>query len=190
VRKPWILSIGRFSAAGHSKRQDVLIKAFKASSREFRQNWKLILCGTVPNNPVDRNYFKQMQESVGSDVDVEFVLSPSTSMLDALLAQSSIYAHACGFGVSHPDDYWKCEHFGITLVEALVAGCQIICYEVGGGPEIIARVGSGATFGTIDELTERLEEIAEGRADPSIRRRASELFGDDAFYSRLNSIVN
>jgi GT2 family glycosyltransferase/glycosyltransferase involved in cell wall biosynthesis len=190
VRKPWILSIGRFSAAGHSKRQDVLIKAFKASSREFRENWKLILCGTVPNNPVDRDYFKQMQESVGCDLDVEFVLSPSTSMLDVLLAQSSIYAHACGFGVSDPDDYWKCEHFGITLVEALVAGCQIICYEVGGGPEIIARVGSGTTFGTIDELTVRLEEIAERRADPSIRRRASELFGDDAFYSRLTSIVS
>jgi len=190
VRKPWILSIGRFSAAGHSKRQDVLIKAFKASSREFRKNWKLILCGTVPNNPVDRDYFKQMQESVGGDADVEFVLSPSTSMLDALLAQSLIYAHACGFGVSDPDDHWKCEHFGITLVEALVAGCQIICYEVGGGPEIIARVGSGATFGSIDELTGRLEEIAERRADPSIRRRASELFGDEAFYSRLNSLVN
>jgi glycosyltransferase involved in cell wall biosynthesis len=55
------------------------------------------------------------------------------------------------------------EHFGIILVEALVAGCQIICYEVGGGPEIIAQVGSGATFGTINELTERFEEIAELR---------------------------
>ena len=190
VRKPWILSIGRFSAAGHSKRQDVLIKAFKASPRGFRQNWKLILCGAVPNNPIDRDYFKQMQESVGGDAEVEFVLSPSTSMLDSLLAQSSVYAHACGFGVSDPDDYWKCEHFGITLVEALVAGCQVICYEVGGGPEIIAQVGSGATFGSIDELTAQLEVIAERHADPGIRRRASELFGDDAFYSRLNSIVN
>jgi GT2 family glycosyltransferase/glycosyltransferase involved in cell wall biosynthesis len=190
VRKPWILSIGRFSAAGHSKRQDVLIDAFKVTSREFRENWKLILCGTVPNNPVDRDYFRQMQESVGGEAEVEFVLSPSTSMLDSLLAQSSIYAHACGFGVRDPEDFWKCEHFGITLVEALVAGCQVLCYEVGGGPEIIARVGSGTTFGSIDELTSQLEEIADQSADPSIRRRASELFGDDAFYSRLTSIVN
>ena len=53
-QKPWIVSIGRFSAAGHSKRQDVLIEAMKATSSEFQKSWKLILCGNVPNNSVDR----------------------------------------------------------------------------------------------------------------------------------------
>jgi GT2 family glycosyltransferase/glycosyltransferase involved in cell wall biosynthesis len=188
-RKAWILSIGRFTAAGHSKRQDVLIEAMKATSREFRKNWKLILCGTVPNNSVDRAYFKSMQDSVGDDIDVEFVLSPSTSVLDSLLAQSTIYAHACGFGVRHPDEFSKCEHFGITLVEALVAGCQIICYELGGGPEIIARVGAGETFGSIDELASLFEEVSDQKVDPAVRHRASEYFDDSAFYSRMISVV-
>jgi O-antigen biosynthesis protein len=188
-QKPWIVSIGRFSAAGHSKRQDVLIDAMKATSSEFKKGWKLVLCGNVPNNSVDRAYFRQLNESVGNDIDVEFVLSPSTRLLDSYLAQSSIYAHACGFGVRDPDDYWKCEHFGITLVEALAAGCQIICYEVGGGPEIIARVGSGATFGSVEELAWRLEDIAGQTVDPAVRHRTSELFGDEAFSSRMIALV-
>jgi glycosyltransferase involved in cell wall biosynthesis len=189
-RRPWILSVGRFSAAGHSKRQDVLIEAFKATSHTFRKNWKLILCGTVPNNPSDRLYFKQMQESVGDDLAVEFVLSPSTSILDSLFAQSSIYAHACGFGVRQEDDYWKCEHFGITLVEALVAGCQIVCYEVGGGPEIISRVKSGAVFGSIDELAAQFDALSSLSADRAVRKRASEMFGDEAFCDNLIAVVN
>jgi GT2 family glycosyltransferase/glycosyltransferase involved in cell wall biosynthesis len=188
-QKPWIISVGRFSAAGHSKRQDVLIQALKATSRGFRKGWKLILCGNVPNNPVDRAYFKQLNDSVGDDIDVEFILAPATRQLDSLLAQASIYAHACGFGVRNPDEYWKCEHFGITLVEALAAGCQVICYEVGGGPEIIASVGSGATFGSIEQLAVRLEDMADQAADPAVRRRTSEIFGDEAFFSRMTALV-
>jgi GT2 family glycosyltransferase/glycosyltransferase involved in cell wall biosynthesis len=189
-RKQWILSIGRFSAAGHSKRQDVLIEAMKATSVDFRKNWRLVLCGTVPNTAADRGYFKELQESVGNDVDVEFILSPSASVLDSLLAQSAIYAHACGFGVRSPDEFSRCEHFGITLVEALVAGCHIICYEVGGGPEIIARVGAGDTFGSIDELASLFERAAGRNVDQTIRERAAEYFDDAAFYRRMIAAVH
>jgi glycosyltransferase involved in cell wall biosynthesis len=187
--KPWIISVGRFSAAGHSKRQDVLIEAMKATSTEFRREWTLFLCGTVPNNSADRAYFKQLQESVGSEINVEFVLAPSTELLDSILSQSQIYAHACGFGVTKSEDYWKCEHFGITIVEAIVAGCQVICYSVGGGREILEKVGSGATFETVEELAAKLEDRSSQFVDFPTRQRASEFFGDGAFRERLTNLV-
>jgi O-antigen biosynthesis protein len=188
--KPFVLSIGRFSQSGHDKRQDILIDAMKATSSIFRKDWTLILCGSVPNNSKDRAYFKKLQESVGNDINVKFVLSPSTSTVDELRSQCSIYAHACGYGVRSPEEYWKCEHFGITLVEALVAGCSIVCYEVGGGPEIIEKVGSGKTFGSIEELAFRLEEIADCRLDPDARNRTAQLYGDQAFAKRLMSAIS
>jgi hypothetical protein len=93
--------------------------------------WQAFRNGTVPNNARDGAYFKTLQESVRNDIDVNFVLSPSTTTVDALRSQCSVYAHACRHGVRSPKDYWKCEHFGITLFEAVVIGCSIFCYEVG-----------------------------------------------------------
>jgi glycosyltransferase involved in cell wall biosynthesis len=167
----------------------VLIKAMRATSKSFRNEWKLILCGSVPNNAADRAYFKELQESVGNDIHVEFVLSPPTTLVDSLYAQASIYAHACGFGVREPEEYWQCEHFGITLVEAIVAGCHVVCYEVGGGPEIIQAVGSGAVYGSIDELVSQFHLFNEWNVDDGARVRAATLFGDEAFSSRLTAVV-
>jgi O-antigen biosynthesis protein len=188
--KPFILSIGRFSQAGHDKRQDILIDAMKTTAKAFRREWTLILCGTVPNNPRDRAYFQKLRKSVGNDINVKFVLSPSTGTVDELRSQCSIYAHACGYGVRGPEEYWKCEHFGITLVEALVAGCSIICYEKGGGEEIIKKVGSGKTFGSVEELASRLEEAAGLNVNDEVRSRTSHLYGDKSFMKRLISVAS
>jgi glycosyltransferase involved in cell wall biosynthesis len=107
---PFILSIGRF--APH-RRQDALIEALKATSRQFRSDWTLILCGSVPNSPIHRAYFKRLKDSVDSGIKVRFVLAPPLGVLDALRSQSSIYAHACGYGVKSPEEHFKCEHSGI-----------------------------------------------------------------------------
>jgi O-antigen biosynthesis protein len=184
-RQPWILSIGRFTDKGHSKRQDVLIEALKATSASFRKEWKLILCGGVPNDPGARTYFQKLQESVDSTVNVEFVISPSADKLDELLAQSSVYAHGAGFGVTGERELWRCEHFGITMVEAMAAGCELFAYEVGGGPELIRRIGSGKTYRTVDQLASLLESAECGGTDMQTRERVAREFGDQVFFDRF-----
>lgn len=188
--KPWILSVGRFSESGSARRQDVLIDAMKRTSASFRENWTLILCGSVPNNAQDRAHFLRMQESVGTDIRVRFVLSPPRAMLDSLLSQSSVYADACGFRVRESLEFWKCDGFCVSLVEALVAGCKTICYEVGGGPEITQRVESGATFGSVEELAARLEESEVAGLALAIRQKASAQFSEQQFHERILAAVS
>jgi GT2 family glycosyltransferase/glycosyltransferase involved in cell wall biosynthesis len=184
---PFILSIGRF--APH-RRQDALIEALKATSRQFRSDWTLILCGSVPNSPIHRAYFKRLKDSVDSGIKVRFVLAPPLGVLDALRSQSSIYAHACGYGVKSPEEHFKCEHSGIGLAEALVAGCSVNAYEIGAGAEIISGVGSGRTFGSIEELACGWEKADIGGVDQEVRQRTARLYGDRVFAERLLAVVS
>jgi len=184
---PFILSIERFSP---DKRQDVLIEALRATSKQFRSDWTLILCGSVPNNPIHRAYFKQLRESVDAGINVKFVLAPALGVLDELRSQSSIYAHACGYGVKDSAEHWKCEHFGIGLAEALLAGCAVNAYEIGCGAEIISGVGSGATFGSVEQLAFEWERADMGGVDPEVRQRTAQLYGERVFAERLLAIVS
>lgn len=188
ARKPQILSIGRFTDKGHAKRQDVLIEAFRRTSPQFRSNWKLVLCGAVPNDPDARSYFAHLRATVGSDLPVEFVVSPSREVVQELLAESAVYAHGTGFGVTSPREYWKCEHFGITVVEGLAAGCEVYAYEVGGPKEIFERVGAGQAFKSIDELAFLFENSSQNGLDSGVRRRASGHFSDQAFAKRMRAL--
>jgi O-antigen biosynthesis protein len=187
-RQPWILSIGRFTDKGHAKRQDVLIEAFKQTSSSFQREWKLILCGGVPNDQHSRTYFETLQESARG-FNIEFIMSPSNEAMDELLAQSSVYAHGAGYGVKGGRDLWKCEHFGITMVEALAAGCQLLAYEVGGGSELIARIGKGKPYGTIDELAHHFESSDIGGLDQQTREHVAREFGDQVFFDRFNAVT-
>lgn len=189
LRKPQILSIGRFIDRGHQKRQDVLIAALKAAAPAVRKDWKLVLCGSVPNEPAAKEYFAKLRASVDDSINVEFVISPSRDTLDRLLLESAVYAHATGFGVTSPQDYWKCEHFGITIVEAIVAGCTTFCYGLGGGPEILGKTGGGATFQSVDELAELIGQAGlEGLAFEQ-RQAAAALFGDAAFLTNMQAAL-
>ena len=189
-RKPWIISIGRFSDQGHQKRQDALIDALKLTSFSFRKKWKLVLCGSVPNDARSRAYFRQLQDRVSDDINVEFVISPSAKRLDTLLSQSSVYAHATGLGVTVPADFWKCEHFGITMVEAMAAGCHALCYEVGGGAEIVTKLNCGATYTTVEDLARQFELSKVGCLGDDFRRRVAHHFSDQAFATKMIAVVS
>jgi GT2 family glycosyltransferase len=188
-RKPQILNIGRFTDRGHNKHQDVLIAAMKAAPAWFRREWKLVLAGTVPNDPAAKLYFDALRGAVGSDIEVEFVLAPSRQRLDELLLESAVYAHATGYGVRDERDYWRCEHFGITIVESIAAGCLPLCYAKGGGPEIQAAIGCGATFGSVEELAALFAAATTDELPMAQRRRADELFSDAAFARRMTAAL-
>lgn len=188
--KPWIISIGRFSRSDYGKRQDVLIDAMKATSASFRRDWTLILCGDVPNSPADGAYLTELHNMVDHSVNVEFVLSPTYSQLEALLTQSSLFANACGFGILSAEDHWKCEQLGTEMIEALVAGCPVIGHRIGVAPEIIETVGSGSTFESLDELVSRLQACVVGGLDPNARSKAAQCYGDEAFTKRMIRAVS
>lgn len=153
-RSPYrILSVGRFFVGGHMKRQDALIQAFKELSKDFPDATLDLVGGVLPGNQ-HREYLEQcMQMAEGHNIN--FHIDAEQDILNELYASASIYWHATGYQVDFDTSPEKCEHFGISLVEAMSAGLIPIAVGAGGPSEIIDFGKNGFLFHTLGNLIRR-----------------------------------
>jgi hypothetical protein len=161
-----ILSVGRFFPHLHSKKQEVLIDVYKElynsvlchSSPSFGgtgSGWNLILVGSVANS--DMEYFNKLKEQA-KGYPIEFCENASFEQIKELYGKAKIFWHAAGFGEDlnlHPE---RAEHFGISTVEAISAGCYPLVFKGGGQIEII---GDNPEFywETKEELADKTKKI-------------------------------
>lgn len=131
-----ILSVGRFfsHARSNSKRQDVLIDAFRALVDTGRaKGWILVLAGSVE----DPKYLREL-EKMADGYSVIFAKNISYDELRSYYARASLYWHAAGFGVDEQRHPENTEHFGITTLEAIASGCIPLVVPKGGQREVVA----------------------------------------------------
>ncbi len=142
-----ILSVGRFTGLHSAKKQHVLIEAFAQGIRDRTLNgWKLILSGTQLSS--DQDYFDKLKE-IAKGLPITFEANISYDNLTNYYQRAKIYWHAAGYGETDPR--WM-EHFGISTVEALSAGCIPIVFAGGGQTEIIRDGKNGFLWRSTEEL--------------------------------------
>jgi glycosyltransferase involved in cell wall biosynthesis len=145
-----ILSVGRFDQIMNAKRQDVLVEIFKQMVDEGLPNWKLVLAGGQQHN---NEYLLKLRElSIGYPVEIQE--NVAFKDLLKLYKQASVYWHAAGFGVNENKEPDKVEHFGISIVEAMAAGCIPIAFAAGGIKEIISDKENGYFWKNEKQLKE------------------------------------
>jgi GT2 family glycosyltransferase/glycosyltransferase involved in cell wall biosynthesis len=152
-----ILSVGRFFVHGHSKNQHMLITAFRDLLIKH-PDASLVLAGGVAPGSVHREYL-DMCRDLAKDLPVSFHIDAERDEISALMESSSIYWHGAGFEVDpglYPE---RCEHFGISLVEAM--GSRVIPVVVGnGGPDEIVQFGvNGFKYQSVEGLVRRTSFI-------------------------------
>jgi GT2 family glycosyltransferase/glycosyltransferase involved in cell wall biosynthesis len=152
-----ILSVGRFFVHGHSKNQHMLITAFRELLIKH-PDATLVLAGGLAPGLVHREYL-DMCRDLAKDLPVTFQIDSERGKISALMESSSIYWHGAGFEVDpglYPE---RCEHFGISLVEAM--GSKLIPVVVGnGGPDEIVQFGvNGFKYQSIEGLVLRTSLI-------------------------------
>ncbi len=188
-----IACIGRFSPRGHAKRQDAVIEAFSRLVRSGRLNgWRLVVCGVVPNDPEAIAYYVKLQDMVEEIVGAEIRLAPSRAQIDDLLCRAKVYISATGFGVDEAMEPWRCEHFGITVVEAASAGCVPVAHRSGGPVEIVDHLGAGFLFRDSAELEDAIVNAANVADDRTLRSQIidrSEAYSEVSFFERWGDIV-
>jgi glycosyltransferase involved in cell wall biosynthesis len=90
----------------------------------------------------------------------------------------------------HPE---RAEHFGMSTVEAMSAGCVPVVVRKGGQKEIVSHGESGYLWDTVDELVgNSLQLIQDQRLLERLRsaaRKRAGMFGRERFASRFLSYV-
>jgi glycosyltransferase involved in cell wall biosynthesis len=186
-KKKQIVSVGRLVGNG-SKKQDILIEAFKKLSLE---GWSLHLAGGAQEG--DKSYISELKRK-SDGLDVFFYENINIVDLTKLYGESSIYWHAAGFGETDPK---KMEHFGITTVEAMASGCIPIVVNLGGQREIVENGKSGYLWDDIEQLIQMTKEvIAESSSNKKITGKLSQnaierskLFSKDKFEETIKKIT-
>lgn len=144
-----ILSVGRFSQLLQAKNQKLLVETFTRLIDEGLRDWRLILAGGTEVGGAE--YLSLLKEKA-KGYPVEFFDSPSFEVIKDLYSRAKIFWYAAGFGVDEVIEPERVEHFGITPVEAIAAGCIPVVVKKGGLKEIITNGKNGFFWQTEEEL--------------------------------------
>ena len=151
-----ILYLARFSNLLQQKGHEVVIRAFKQLCDSGIHNYKLWLAGSTEVG-AEKLIHLLCQQASGYPIELSFDLPLSD--LKQLYGKSKLFWTASGFGVDEHLEPEKCEHFGISLVEAMAAGCVPLAVRKGGFQEIIQDGVNGFLWDTIDDLIRQTKEL-------------------------------
>lgn len=135
-----VLAVGRFSQLTQAKKQDVLIKVFKKMVDRDLVGWRLVLVGGSEVGA--EKYLKKLKKMIG-EYPIEIIESPKFRKLKQLYKSAKIFWSASGYGVDEEKEPMRVEHFGISVVEAMSAGCVPVVYRAGGHKEIVKNDVNG-----------------------------------------------
>jgi len=160
-KKKVIASVGRFNYAGHCKNQHLLIKAFyKAKEVNFLANdWHLVIAGSVNNAEITSVSHYQDCKSLVRDESVLLLPNARRTMITSLYREAFAYIHCTGLDVDIDMQPEMCEHFGISVFEAVSQGCIPFVHNSGGAKDILKLAGIGRSFRSLDELVACLEGL-------------------------------
>ena len=189
-KKNYILSVGRFAASPHNKKQDVLISVFKKMCEEGLSDWKLCLVGGVDKKGED---FVLNLKRKTKGYPIEILPNLPFAKIKKLYGEAKIYWHAAGFGEDLEKFPEKAEHFGIATVEAMASGCVPIVFKAGGQMEIIKDGENGFFWQTLKELEEKTYNLMENEEDlkelSKHARIRSRDFSQERFYQKIEKII-
>lgn len=187
-KKPWIIHVGRFFVSGHNKKQLEMVKTFRQMVDEGQlTDWELHLVGSIHEGERHQNYFEEVKKQA-EGYNVIFHTDTPLKELQKLLGLASIYWHATGLDEDIDSNPIVFEHFGITTVEAMAAGCVPIVIQAGGQKEIVTT-GTGYTWSDRKEWKEFTSKVAQDeklRAELSLAaQKRSHHFSRSAFEKRF-----
>jgi len=187
-----ILSVGRFFVGHHNKKQMELVKAFKELYNQELKDWSLYLIGGVEGK---KEHFRYLDKVKRASKGYPIVIKTNVSRdeLNTIYGKSKIYWHASGLGEDEQKHPERFEHFGISSVQAMAAGCIPIVINKGGSREIVENEHNGFLFSDLKQLKEKtLKIINNSELQDKFRKNSIEdckKYSSENFEKRLYKII-
>ncbi len=138
--------------------------------------FKFVIIGSVAG---ESDAYYSSLKSKGTD-NISIVLSPLRKVKD-ILARAKIYVHCA-----------ENEHFGITIVEAMAAGCVPVVHDSGGPREIVTQ-SVGYRWRDIPEAVDLIRRVMNDDALQTKLSQASvekaKLFNPEVFETGLSRVL-
>ena len=183
LRKPMVLTVGRFFKHLHAKRQQDLIKTFLRFHTQHNEYF-LVLAGGVKQE--DAQYVEELRRSFPQSC-IQFKTNIPFNELQELYKDAMMYWHFTGFGVdslTHPE---QVEHLGMTPLEAMASRTIPFCFNAGGPRELIDNGKNGFLFSSPEEL---LQQTSYFLNTPSLQTHISESAYQFAYHAfRYNTFT-
>jgi glycosyltransferase involved in cell wall biosynthesis len=167
-----LLSVGRFAieGEGHTKKQPEMLATFRQMESEGLRNWEYFSVGGLRDTPSHQLHFNELRDRY-ADSRVTLIANIEREKLRSLYERASIFWHAAGYGDDDQAQPAYAEHFGISTVEAMAAGCVPVVINKGGQRELVQHGVNGFLWDTLDELKGYTSTLIN---DAPLRERMSE----------------
>ncbi len=158
-----ILSVGRYFVGWHNKKQLEMVRMFNKLVDGGLRGWEYHQAGsTLPGRP-DQDYLKKVRdEAEGYPIHIH--TDVSFEEMKSLYARSKIYWHATGLAEDELRYPERMEHFGMSTVEAMAAGCVPVVINRGGQPEIVTHGVNGLLWDTEEQMLACTRNVMEDEA--------------------------
>ena len=153
-----MISIGRFSKKGHDKKQDLIVKAFNKAKELTNSDFNLFLIGSLDSSKKDDLDHYNKIESL-KQKDTYIFPNLNFQELQKLLSISKIYIHATGVDKTIEKEPHLLEHFGISVIEAMLYDNYPIVFAEGGPGDIVRITKNGETFNDFNSLVDILVRV-------------------------------
>ncbi len=191
-KKNIILNVGRFFSGSHNKKHIVMIEAFKRLCRKGLKGWELHMAGGVAPGKVHAEYLERVRRRA-EGYPIYLHTDAPYDELKRLYEEATIYWHASGYGENENRNPIRFEHFGITTVEAMAAGCVPVVIAKAGQLETVEQGRSGFLWNSLSELESYTLQVINNltlrtslQQGAIIRARA---FDQDNFKRRLLELI-
>lgn len=184
-----ILSVGRFFGHLHSKNHGVLIDAFNELQKNPKfKSYELHLVGGLQES--DRDYFDSIVKKAAGNKHIIIHPNEPAEGLRKLYKESEFYWHAAGYGVDEMTEPHRVEHFGITPLEAMSAGCIVFCHNSGGPKELIKSGQTGMLYDDRAGVVTAMNELLTHRDElEKIQKRAYSFVTEQFNYTKFRANV-
>lgn len=187
-----ILSVGRFAVDGHGKKQMEMLAAYARIRQRHLGNWIYTCVGGMGGSAAEVEFVRTVRARA-AECGARIVTDASRAELEQLYSSSRIFWHAAGYDVDESREPERAEHFGISTVEAMAAGCVPVVANKGGQREIVEHGVSGFLWNSFDELEEysiRLMTDASLWARMSLAaRERSTKFSREEFVAKFRQVI-